>query len=293
MEMIRTPEDRFANLPGFAYEPRYMDINGARLHYVDEGQGEVILCLHGEPTWSYLYRHMIGPLSGKHRVLAPDWFGFGRSDKYTNPEMYTFQMHYNTLVWFCEELGLNNITLVAQDWGGMLGLRMLGEMPERFARIVLMNTGPATGETPLGPGFQQWFEYIQRTKELDVRKLMERALMRETSKTPEVLDAYDAPFPDATYKQGAHRFPYLVPQKPDDPGAAEMRTARKILANWTKPALLMFGDMDPVLGVPVGKALAKLIPSVDACMVIEGAGHFIQEDAGQRLADEILKFMAG
>jgi haloalkane dehalogenase len=291
MSLIRTPDERFADLPEYPFEPRDVAIDGPRMHYVDEGKGDVLLCLHGEPTWSYLYRRMIAPLSRRFRVIAPDYFGFGRSDKFTEPEAYSFQMHYDSIVAFCDHLGLDEITLVAQDWGGLIGLRMLGEMPDRFSRIVLMNTGPATGQKPLGPGFMNWLEYVKRTPDLPIRKLFERSFIRPQSKTPAILDAYEAPFPDARYKVGAQRFPFLVPLQPDDPGAAEMRKARDVLATWTKPCLLMFSDQDPVIGVPVGKALQRLIPSARELITITGAGHFLQEDKAEELTDNILTFM--
>ncbi|MCZ6795201.1 MAG: haloalkane dehalogenase [Planctomycetota bacterium] len=291
MNTIRTPEERFAHLPGFPFAPRYTDIRGARLHHVDEGRGEVILCLHGEPTWSYLYRHMIGPLAEHHRVVAPDFLGFGRSDKFTEPDAYTFRMHQETLVAFCDALKLTGITLVGQDWGGLLGLAMLGETPERFSRIVLMNTGAPAGDKPLGPGFMDWLAYVKRTPDLPVGRLVQRSFRRERSKSPEVIAAYEAPFPDARYKVGVQRFPLLVPLEPDDPGAAEMRRAREVLARWTRPALLMFGKEDPVIGVPVGRWFEELIPGAGELRVIEDAGHFLQEDQGELLAQHILEFL--
>lgn len=291
MNTIRTPDERFANLPDFPFAPHYVDINGARMHYLDEGTGETILCLHGEPTWSFLYRHMIPPLAAKHRVIAPDWFGFGRSDKFTDPADYSYKMHYESLIAFCDALNLNDITIVCQDWGGLLGLSLAGLLPDRVKRIVAMNTALATGERPLGPGFMDWLDYVKSVEELPVRALMERSIIREESKSDAVLDAYNAPFPDKTYKVDAHQFPLLVPVSRDDPGAAEMRKARDGLAKWDKPALLMFSDLDPVLGIPAGKAMAKLIPTAGDLIVIKAAGHFLQEDKGPQLAENILKFM--
>ncbi|MBI3629048.1 MAG: alpha/beta fold hydrolase [Candidatus Rokubacteria bacterium] len=290
MPIIRTPEERFRDLPGYPFPPRYVTIGGARMHYVDEGRGDPILCLHGEPSWSFLYRRMIPPLAARHRVIAPDFFGFGKSDKFTERAEYSFQMHRDSLVAFMEQLRLDRITLVGQDWGGLIGLRVAGEMPERFARLVIMNTALGTGEPP-GSGFMAWREYMARTEDLDVAALFQRALVQERAKTPEILAAYAAPFPDRRYKEGVHAFPMLVPISPDDPGAAESRRAREVLARWTKPCLLMFSDKDPVLGLPAGRVFEKLIPSAGPMVVIRDAGHFLQEDKGEELAERIRAFL--
>jgi haloalkane dehalogenase len=290
MPIIRTPEERFRDLPGYPFPPHYQTIDGARMHYVDEGRGDPILCLHGEPSWSFLYRRLIPPLAARHRVIAPDFFGFGKSDKFTERAEYSFQMHRDSLVAFMEQLRLDRITLVSQDWGGLIGLRAAGEMPERFARLVIMNTALGTGEPP-GPGFMAWREYVARTEDLDVAALFRRALVQERAKTPEILAAYAAPFPDRRYKEGVHAFPMLVPISPDDPGAAESRRAREVLARWTKPCLLMFSDKDPVLGLPAGRVFEKLIPSAGPMVVIRDAGHFLQEDKGEELAERILAFL--
>ncbi len=292
MPILRTPEERFRDLPGYSFAPHYLEIDGARMHYVDEGRGEVILCLHGEPTWSFLYRKMIPPLAEGHRVVAPDFFGFGKSDKFTERRQYSFQMHRDSLAAFLDRLGLDGITLVCQDWGGLIGLRLVGEMPERFARLVLMNTALGTGEPP-GPGFMAWREYMARNPDLDVAALLERALVQDACRTPEILAAYAAPYPDRAYKEGAHAFPMLVPIAPDDPGAAESRHAREVLSRWTRPCLLMFSDKDPVLGVAAGRVFEKLIPSAGTMIVIRDAGHFLQEDKGEELARHILGFLGG
>jgi haloalkane dehalogenase len=293
MPILRTPDERFRDLPGYAFPPHYLTIGGARMHYLDEGRGEPILCLHGEPSWSFLYRKMIPPLAGGgHRVLAPDFFGFGKSDKFTERREYSFQMHRDSLVAFLDRLGLAGITLVCQDWGGLIGLRVVGEMPDRFARLVLMNTALGTGE-PLGPGFMDWRAYVARTPDLDVAALFRRAIVREASRTPEVLAAYAAPFPDRSYKEGVHAFPELVPIAPDDPGAAESRQARAVLARWTKPCRLLFSDKDPVLGLAAGRVFEQLIPSAGQMIVIRDAGHFLQEDAGEELAQHILDLLNG
>src|SRR5215472_292488 len=203
MAILRTPEERFAHLSGFPFAPHYVELDGARMHYVDEGQGEVILCLHGEPSWSYLYRKMIPPLAARNRVVAPDLFGFGRSDKFAELEAYSFQMHHDSLVRFLDALALDRITLVCQDWGGLLGLPIAAEQPERFARLVIMNTGLPIGEEPIGPGFLRWQAFALRTRDLPIGRIITSSVANPGTLTPEIIAAYEAPFPDSTYKAGA------------------------------------------------------------------------------------------
>ncbi len=292
MPIIRTPDDRFANLPGFPYEPRYVQVRGVRLHYVDEGAGETVLCLHGEPTWSYLYRKMIPPLSGRHRVVAMDFVGFGRSDKYTEREAYTVQMHRDMLQGFLDALDLTAITLVCQDWGGLIGLRVAAELPDRFARLVIMNTGLPTGDEPMTEGFLRWREFARSQPDLPVGFIMQRTLVDGDKVDPAVIAAYEAPFPDVSYKAGASQFPLLVPTSLDDPASAAMRNARAVLSEWTKPALVMFSDLDPVTRGG-DRFFRKLIPSATEQpeIVIQGASHFLQEDKGEEIAQHILGFI--
>jgi haloalkane dehalogenase len=292
MPLVRTPDERFANLKDFPYEPRYVEINGARAHYIDEGSGEVILCLHGEPTWSYLYRKMIPILAAAHRVVAMDFIGFGRSDKFTEREDYTFEMHRSTIASFIQKLDLTNITAVVQDWGGILGLRVATESPERFARLVVMNTGLPTGDVPATEGFMKWRTYATTTPDLPVGMIVKRSAADRESITEDIVAAYDAPFPDVTYKMGAQMFPWLVPIEPNQPGAREMRETREALSNWTKPALVMFSDSDPVTRGG-DRFFRKLIPSAnnEPQIVIQGAGHFLQEEKGQEIAAEIIAFI--
>ena len=293
MPIIRTPDERFDNLPGFPYQPHYTSVNGVRIHYVDEGAGEVILCLHGEPSWSYLYRKMIPILSRQQRVLAMDFVGFGRSDKYTERGEYSFDMHHDTIVGFINALGLAEITLVVQDWGGLIGLTVASEMPERFARLVIMNTGLPTGDQPMGKAFMRWREFAASQTDMPVSTVIYNGVAQKERLTPDILAAYDSPFPDATYKAGAMVFPLLVPLQPGDAGAAEMRQARQALSSWEKPALVMFSDKDPITrgGDAFFRALiptAKDQPEIE----ISDAGHFLQEDKGEEIALHIVDFMS-
>lgn len=291
MSIIRTPDDRFENLPGFPFAPNYTEVNGLRLHYVEEGEGEVVLCLHGEPSWSYLYRKMIPPLAAQHRVIAPDLVGFGRSDKYTDPAAYSFQMHRDVLVGFIEALDLRGMTAVVQDWGGLLGLTIATQLPERFARLVIMNTGLPTGMFPMPEAFMQWRTAAERFgTRLPVGRVIQGGTV--TDLPAEVIKAYEAPFPDASYKAGAAVFPLLIPLKPDDPGAAEMSRAQRQLTRWTKPALVLFSDGDPVTRGG-DELFRRAIPGAQDQpeITIEGAGHFLQEDKGEEIAKHILDFM--
>ena len=296
MAIVRTPDERFAHLPGYPFEPHYAELAGLagmRMHYVDEGAGQPILCLHGEPSWSYLYRKMIPPLAAVGRVIAPDFIGFGRSDKYTETDDYSFQMHRDALVGLLDALGLRDITLVCQDWGGLIGLRVTSELPDHFARLVIMNTGLPNGDGHMSRAFYAWQHFALSKPDLPIGAIVRNGLAHGVAMPPEVLAAYDAPFPDATYKAGARAFPALVPTRPDQPGAAEMQRAREVLSGWTKPTLVMFSDGDPI--TKGGDAFFReLIPGATAQpqITIHEAGHFLQEDKGEEIAERIARFVA-
>ena len=274
---MRTPEARFAGLPGFPFRPRYLEWRGMRAHYVDEGSGEkTLLCLHGQPTWSYLYRRMIPPfVASGARVVAPDFIGFGRSDKPEDEAEYSFDSHRTFLLEFIESKNLGQITLVVQDWGGLLGLTLPMEMPERFERLLVMNTALGTGDVPLTEGFIAWRAYSSRNPDLACGKLLARACPHLT---PAEAAAYDAPFPDARYKAGVRAFPKLVPEHENDPGAAISRKARDWLKNeWQGETLMAIGAKDPVLGLPAMQLLRSWIRNCPEPLVLEDGGHFLQE----------------
>ncbi|MEZ5184183.1 MAG: haloalkane dehalogenase [Candidatus Nanopelagicales bacterium] len=276
MDILRTPEDRFADLPDFPWPPEYVEVGGLRMAYADVGpaDGEVVLCLHGEPTWGYLYRKMIPVFSGAGmRVIAPDWFGFGRSDKPVDDADYTWDFHYNSMLGFVDALGLERVTLVVQDWGGVLGLTLPVTHPDLVQRLLIMNTGMGVGSPP-SRGFLAWRDYVANTPDFNVGELMARS---EPSLTPAEIAAYDAPFPDASYKAGVRRFPALVPTSEDADGVGVSRQA----AMWwntqfSGQSFMAVGTLDPVLGPKVMELMRNVIKGCPEPLLLE-AGHFVQE----------------
>ncbi len=297
-EALRTPDERFVDLPDFSYNPVYIGnlkgFEGLRMHYVDEGpEGayHTFLCLHGEPTWGYLYRKMIPFFTAAgHRVVVPDFFGFGRSDKPQEEGVYTFDFHRNMLIAFIENIDLNNITLVCQDWGGLLGLTLPMDMTDRFSRLLIMNTTLGTGDVQLSKGFLDWRAWVRKNPDLSAGGLLKLAC-------PHLSDAecaaYEAPFPDTRYKAGVRRFPEMVPDRPDAPGAALSRNAREWLrTQWAGAVFMAVGMKDPVLGLEVMQALGNDIRNCPEPYKHDEAGHFVQE-WGEEIAREALVAFAG
>jgi len=300
VEVLRTPDEATADLAGFPWASQYAEVatgDGGRLRvaYLDEGpaDGEVVLCLHGEPSWSYLYRHMIPPLvEAGHRVVCPDLVGFGRSDKPASRDDYTYARHVE---WMREllfdYLDLREVTLVCQDWGGLIGLRLVGEHPDRFARVVAANTFLPTGDRPLGAAFEAWRDFSQSVEVFPVGFIVNSGCT--TDLPPEVVAAYDAPFPEEAMKEGARQFPVLVPATPEDPAADANRAAWKGLETFDRPFLCAFSDGDPITAA-ADRVLKERIPGTkgQAHTTIEGGGHFLQEDRGAELAAVVIDFVA-
>jgi len=295
-EILRTPPERFINLPGFPWGAQSRDdlpgFSGLAMSYLDAGPktAPVFLCLHGQPTWSYLYRRMIPHfLATGSRVVAPDFYGFGRSDKPADDGVYTFDFHRNSLLAFVRALDLTDITLVVQDWGGILGLTLPMEMPERFARLIVMNTALPTGDVPLPKGFLDWRAFSNSHPDMAVGKLLARACPHLS---PAEAAAYDAPYPDARHKGGVRRFPNLVPEFVDSDGAAICRAAREFWRNqWRGRSIMAIGMADPVLGPPVMRALHREIRGCPPPLEFANTGHFVQE-WGDEVAPAVLAALA-
>jgi haloalkane dehalogenase len=289
VSVYRTPHERFERLPGYAFRPRYVDQDGLRMHYVDEGNGEPILLLHGEPTWSFLYRKLIPPLSRSSRVLAPDYFGFGRSDKPVERSWYSFDRHYLSIERFVDELDLRDLTLVVHDWGGPIGLRLAVERPECVGRLVITQTGLLAGRAPS----EEWLRFRELVRrvgtEFQAGRLVQISCV--TQLADEVVAAYDAPFPVSESKAGALMFPELVPTEPDHPSAHKMLEVREALKSWDRPALVVFSDSDPIFSPRVGEGFAELIPGAEPAEMLAGAGHFLQEDRGEDLGERIAAWL--
>ena len=300
MKSLRTADERFADLPGYPFEPNYVDISDQdggtlRVHYLDEGpaEGPVVLAMHGEPSWSYLYRKMTPLLvAAGLRVIAPDLVGFGKSDKPTEQSDYTYERH---VAWMQEaiidHLDLRGATFFGQDWGGLVGLRLVAENPDRFDRVIVGNTGLPTGEHPPGDAFMAWQKFSQTTPTFDVGFLLNSATITELSAAE--IAAYDAPFPDDSYKAGARIFPSLVPTQPDDPAATANKAAWEVFKKWDKPFITCFSDSDPVTAGG-DKAFLAIVPGTKGQphVTVANAHHFFQEDAAPQLAQIIVDAIA-
>jgi haloalkane dehalogenase len=289
MDAFRTPDERFQGLSGYDFEPHYAEVDGLRLHYVDEGTGSPIVCFHGEPSWSYLYRKMVPPLvEGGHRVICPDLPGFGRSDKPTDRGWYSFDRHLEHMSGLLADLDLSDATVVVQDWGGPIGTSWAIENADRVAALVILNTGLFLGR--VSKGFMAWREFAEKNADLPVGFVIQGATTTELP--DDVVAGYEAPFPNVESKAGAAEFPLLVPTSEDDPMVAQQREVKDALSRWEKPALVAFSDSDPVFPFPKsGERYVDLIPSVTDQVKVEGAAHFLQEDRGEQIAEEILRLL--
>jgi haloalkane dehalogenase len=280
-EVVRTPEERFAALPEFPYEPRYREVDGLRLAHVDEGDGQPVVLLHGEPTWSFLWRHVIAELVTRgHRAIAPDHAGFGRSDKPTALDWYTYDRHVALTAELLERLDLRDATLVVHDWGGPIGLRVAVEQPERVGRIVITDSGLFTGHQPMTPAWEAFRAFVETTADLPIGMLVRGGCHADPG--DEVIAAYEAPYPDAAAKAGARAFPLLIPRTPQEPGAAEGRRTLDALAADPRPKLLLWAAADPVIPLATGERLAATLGG-EIAHVLRDAGHFLQEDQGPLL----------
>ena len=301
MEVLRTPDARFADLPGYPFAPHYTDVATerdatVRVHHVDEGPGgaaETVLLMHGEPSWSFLYRHMIPVLTDAgHRCVAPDLVGFGRSDKPAARTDYTYQRHVDWMTAWLTTNDLEGLTLVGQDWGGLIGLRLVAAMPERFRRVVAANTFLPTGDRPAGDAFLAWQEFSQQVPEFTTGRIINGGCTTDLS--DDVIAGYDAPFPDESYKEGARQFPLLVPTSPDDPASEPNRTAWETLRRFDRPFLCAFSDSDPIMA-GADRPFREEVPGAAGRphTTIVGGGHFLQEDRGPELAAVVASFIEG
>jgi haloalkane dehalogenase len=300
MKVLRTPDDRFAGIADYPFQPHYAEVTDKdtgtqlRLHYIDEGPHDAppVLLMHGEPSWSYLYRKFVGPLvAAGHRVIAPDLIGFGKSDKPADRSDYTYERHVQWMSDWLLDLDLKDITLFCQDWGGLIGLRLVAAFPDRFARLVIANTGLPVG-TGWSEGFKAWLEFSQRVPEFPVGVIVNGGTTRDL--TPAEIAAYDAPFPDESFKEGARQFPTLVPITPEHASVAENKAAWEVLGRFAKPVLTCFSDKDAVTHGGE-KVIIERIPGAGGQphTIIKGGGHFLQEDAPEELSALIIDFLKG
>ncbi|MDQ3067431.1 MAG: haloalkane dehalogenase [Actinomycetota bacterium] len=286
----RTPDERFDDLPGYEFAPHYLEQDGLRMHYLDEGSGPAVLLLHGEPTWSYLYRKIIPELTPSARAIAPDYFGFGRSDKPLRMEDYSYDFHVDSIERLADELDLRDATVVVQDWGGPIGLRLAVERPDRIGKIVIMNTGIGGGRPPS----EEWLRFRDWVRRLGTEmipgRLVELSAIQPIAE--EVVEAYSAPWPVPESKAGIVAFPELVPTSPDHPDTPAHLAVRAQLARWEKPTLVLFSDSDPIFSPRHAERIAEHIPGALAAEIVAGAGHFLQEDQGELIGRRIAEFVA-
>jgi haloalkane dehalogenase len=299
MELLRTPDDRFENLPDYPFKPNYLTIIdrsenvGIRVHYIDEGApaSQTVLMLHGEPSWSFLYRKMVTPfVQAGYRVVVPDLPGFGKSDKPAKRSDYSYARYVQWMFDWLRAMDLQDIILICQDWGGLIGLRLVAGEPDRFARVVTSNTMLPTGDHSPGDAFLQWQKFSQETPVFPVGQIVNKGSVTDLPEA--VIAAYDAPFPDESYKEGARQFPTLVPIAPDNPESQANRVAWKVLMGFQKPWLCAFGDSDPITAA-AAPVIQKLIPGCQGQphTTLRGGGHFIQEDCGEELSRVVLEWL--
>lgn len=292
MNVLRTPDKYFENLPDYPFAAHYAEVDNIRMHYVDEGprDGEVVLLLHGEPSWSFLYRHMIPDLvAAGYRCIAPDLIGFGKSDKPDKISDHSYAGHVTWMSVFIAQLNLQRITLFCQDWGSLIGLRVAAENEARFARIVLANGGLPTGEATLPPMFYKWQRFAKYSPYFPIGKIIKKGVQTHLSK--EVVAAYNAPYPSSKYKKATRAMPQLVPTTPDNPAALANQKAWEVFERWHKPFLTAFSNKDPITRGGQGVWQHKVPGAQGQIHVcIEGAGHFLQEEKGPELARVVIKF---
>ena len=289
MEAYRTPDERFEDLPCYGFDPHYVEQDGLRLHYLDEGDGPAVLLLHGEPTWSYLYRKVIPELTPAARAIVPDYFGFGRSDKPLRREDYSYDFHVRSMALLADELDLREATVVVQDWGGPIGLRLAVEHPGRIGRLVIMNTGIGGGRPPSDEWlrFRDWVRRLGT--ELEPGRLVALSVVQPLDDA--VVEAYSAPWPVPESKAGILAFPELVPTSPDHPDLAAHLAVKHALSRWEQPALVLFSDRDPIFSPHVAERIAEHIPGALEPEIVAGAGHFLQEDQGELIGRRIAAFV--
>lgn len=289
MEVVRTPQEALEGLPDFPFESKYVEVDGIRLAHLDEGEGKPVVFFHGEPTWSFLWRKVIPPVcDAGYRCIAPDYAGFGRSDKPTDLAWYTYDRHVELMAALLEELDVRDATAVVHDWGGPIGLRLAVEHPDRFSRLVIMETGPFTGQQRMSETWLKFREYTRRNDDLPVGFLVKAGCKNDPG--DEVIAAYEAPYPSPASKAGARAFPLILPTEPDAPGAAEGRRVAEALREDERPTLVLWADSDPILPFSVGEQVSSRL-NFPAPRAIENAGHYLQEDAGAEIGAIIAEWL--